>query len=117
MVTAVILTHPPSQAEKNKVLSPHVQVQISGQESGANFFAMAVLLDPRSSAVAGGLLTEPTTGGVSQNDGSTMIFTFSNSSIIAAGTYKMRLDIYSVNDTDGAKLETQLEAGQISVTN
>ncbi|KAJ2972249.1 hypothetical protein NQ176_g7267 [Zarea fungicola] len=115
MANASIETHPPSRVQTNTVLSPTVTVKVSSEQcgSGGAFFITAVLLDA-DGGVASGLMGSTTVATGNLVDPSTMSFEFSDLSIATAGQYSIRLDVYSMNDGNGAVLIDQLKTSEIS---
>lgn len=118
MANASIGTHPPSSVQTNTVLSPTVTVEVNSEQcgSGGAFFITAVLLDA-DGGVASGLLGSTTVATGQLIDTSTTSFEFSDLSIATAGQYSIRLDVYGMNDGNGAILIDQLKTTEISAHN
>lgn len=119
MPTANIAVRPPCRVQTRTLLVPPVVAQLNSNKcgSGTHFFTTAVLLDPSTRAVAEGLLDGTTAVTGVLLDATTMIFAFPDLSIVAAGNYTMRLDVYGMypDSTEGATLIAQLETAEISV--
>lgn len=115
MSNAFIGVRPPCCAQAGAVFSLPVVVQLDTSDYSAksHFFTMAVLLDQSTGAEAEGTLrgTAVVTG--RQSTDYSAIFAFTDLSVAAAGTYKLRLDVY--DGTDGATLVAQLETTEIIV--
>ncbi|KAK5989668.1 hypothetical protein PT974_07923 [Cladobotryum mycophilum] len=124
MVGASIAIQPPSRARAAQILYPPIIAKQSiHDDSGAQYFATAVLLDNGGAIIDGCLEgTKAATG--FQLDGSTsssqtIVYAFSNLAITKPGSYSLRLDLYKVSaesPTAGATLVEQLEANTITVS-